>query len=173
MSDKLYTPASGENFLVRRTGKNSCKVHKQGEKEGKEISFSLEKFPVDEKTTRVCFSTSSTQRKSFWLFSSKGKRILAWPGGSIELDAQEYTENTGSTGGALKPLKLTMPGKVLSVKVKEGDIVKLGDGLLVVEAMKMENLLLASARAKIAKIHVNEGDRLESGAVLISFEAAE
>jgi len=65
-----------------------------------------------------------------------------------------------------------MPGKVLSVKVKEGDVIETGTPLLIVEAMKMENLLQASARAKVKKVHVKEGDRLDSGAVLLSFEEA-
>jgi biotin carboxyl carrier protein len=96
--------------------------------------------------------------------------VLSWPGGSIELDASDLTEGAGAGSGSLKPLKLTMPGKVLSVKVKAGDLVDPGQGLVIVEAMKMENLLLAPAKAKVGKVLVKEGDRLDSGAILIVFE---
>lgn len=66
-------------------------------------------------------------------------------------------------------LKSGMPGLVLKVLVKEGDVVKKGDVLLVVEAMKMENLFKASADAKIGKIKVNEKDIIEKGQELITF----
>lgn len=172
MSDKTYTPASGENYLVHQTGKTSSEVRKGNEKEATKFSQEFDRSFIDEKTSRVMFSGNSKERKSLWLYQSKNKRILAWPGGSIELDAQEYSETSGAASGKLKPLKLTMPGKVLAVKVKEGDIVEAGTGLVVVEAMKMENLLLAPARAKIGKILIQAGDRLESGAMLMNFEAA-
>jgi biotin carboxyl carrier protein len=114
----------------------------------------------------------TNSRHLFWTYAVRNKRVLSWPGGSMEIDAADLTEGGATAGGAVRPLKLTMPGKVLSIKVKEGDEVEAGQGLLVVEAMKMENLLLAAAKAKIAKIHVQTGDRLESGATLITFEAA-
>ena len=91
----------------------------------------------------------------------------------MELDAQDLTESSGAAAGKLKPLKLTMPGKVVSVKVKEGEVVQAEQGLVIVEAMKMENLLLAPSKAKIGKIHVSPGDRLDSGATLITFEAVD
>lgn len=91
----------------------------------------------------------------------------------MELEASDLTEGSAIGSGTLKPLKLTMPGKVLSVKVAEGDTVEPGQGLLIVEAMKMENLLLNEKKAKVTKIHVKEGDRLESGALLITFGPAE
>jgi biotin carboxyl carrier protein len=43
---------------------------------------------------------------------------------------------------------------------------------VIVEAMKMENLLLADKKAVVGKVHVKEGDRLESGALLITFQEA-
>ena len=170
MSDKNYTLASGETFLVKRLGENQSSVTNAKEKSGQHFSNSLEKEKLSDRTTRIHFEHGKS-RNAIWVYRSKGKRILSWPGGSIELDAADYSENTSSGGGALKPLKLTMPGKVLSVKVAEGDTVEAGQALVIVEAMKMENLLLSTAKAKIAKIHVSAGDRLESGTILISFEA--
>jgi biotin carboxyl carrier protein len=63
-----------------------------------------------------------------------------------------------------------MPGLVLDVRVKEGDEVKKGDPLLVLEAMKMENILKSPAHAKIKKINVNKGQAVEKNQVLVSFE---
>lgn len=60
-----------------------------------------------------------------------------------------------------------MPGKVIKVNVKEGDKVKEGDVLCVVEAMKMENNIKAMASAKVAKVFVNEGDKVDVKNILI------
>jgi pyruvate carboxylase subunit B len=49
-----------------------------------------------------------------------------------------------------------MPGKVTQVLVKEGDKVAAGDGLLILEAMKMENRLTAEAPAIVRKVHVEK-----------------
>ncbi len=74
-----------------------------------------------------------------------------------------------SIGGG-NSLDSGMPGKIMTVMVKVGDEVKEGDPILVMEAMKMENEMRASRDAKIKKIHVKEGDTIEGGATLISFE---
>ena len=64
-----------------------------------------------------------------------------------------------------------MPGKILAVKAKEGDSVKAGDVLLVLEAMKMENDLVAPQDGVVASINVKVGDSVESGAKLASLNA--
>ena len=63
-----------------------------------------------------------------------------------------------------------MPGKILSIKVKEGDSVHSGDVLLVLEAMKMENDIVAPKDGKVVAVNVKAGDSVESGAVLVSLE---
>jgi biotin carboxyl carrier protein len=67
-------------------------------------------------------------------------------------------------------IKAPMPGLVLSVKVKEGDEVKKGDGLLILEAMKMENLIKAQSEGKVKKIHVAQGAKVEKNQPLIEME---
>ena len=64
-------------------------------------------------------------------------------------------------------LKAPMPGLVLSVLVEEGAEIKKGDNLLVLEAMKMENILKATADARVKKIKVVKGARVEKNTVLI------
>lgn len=76
---------------------------------------------------------------------------------------------SGGMGGGDSALKSGMPGKIVKVFVKEGDEVKAGTPLLVMEAMKMENEMKASSDVKITKIHVKPGDAVESGATLISY----
>ena len=59
-----------------------------------------------------------------------------------------------------------MPGKVVRVLVKVGDEVQEGQGLLVVEAMKMENELKSPKAGKVTELHAVEGAAVESGAKL-------
>ncbi len=59
-----------------------------------------------------------------------------------------------------------MPGKVVAVKAAAGQAVKKGDVVLVLEAMKMENDIVAPQDGTIATINVSTGDSVESGAVL-------
>lgn len=72
------------------------------------------------------------------------------------------------TGG--DNLTSQMPGKISKIYVKNGDILKSGDPLLIMEAMKMENEMRADADCKIKTIHVKEGSNVESNTLLISFE---
>lgn len=59
-----------------------------------------------------------------------------------------------------------MPGNILDVKVKVGDTVQKGDVLVILEAMKMENEIMAGANGKITAINVKKGDSVETGAVI-------
>lgn len=77
-----------------------------------------------------------------------------------------------TSGGAKKaaPTKAPMPGLVLEVKVKMGQKVKVGDGLVILEAMKMENLIKASSEGIVKKIHVDQGHSVDKGQVLIEID---
>jgi len=63
-----------------------------------------------------------------------------------------------------------MPGKILSIKVKEGDSVHSGDVLLVLEAMKMENDIVAPKDGTVVSINAKVGDSVESAQVLIGLQ---
>lgn len=60
-----------------------------------------------------------------------------------------------------------MPGRVISIKVKEGDSVKMGSPLMVLEAMKMQNEIISNIDGVVREIRVSEGDLVESGDVLV------
>ena len=62
-----------------------------------------------------------------------------------------------------------MPGLVIKSLVKAGDTVEKGDPLIVLEAMKMENVLKATSALTIEKVNVTNGQAVEKGAVLIQF----
>lgn len=67
-------------------------------------------------------------------------------------------------------IKAPLPGTVLSIPVKVGDMVKAADTVLVLEAMKMENAIHAGRDGKVASISVNPGDAVPDGGVLITLE---
>ena len=63
-----------------------------------------------------------------------------------------------------------MPGLVLELKVNEGDEVKTGAPLLILEAMKMENVIKSDQDGTIKRIEVQEKETVEKNQVLIEFE---
>ncbi|MCB9231955.1 MAG: biotin/lipoyl-binding protein [Bacteroidia bacterium] len=67
-------------------------------------------------------------------------------------------------------VKAPMPGLIHSVHVKAGDTVKKGDQLLILEAMKMENVIKSPADGVIAKVSAVAGATVDKGELLVSFE---
>jgi biotin carboxyl carrier protein len=63
-----------------------------------------------------------------------------------------------------------MPGKVVKLLVAVGDEVSAGDGVIVVEAMKMQNEMKASKPGRIARVHVAAGDAVAAGQALLVVE---
>jgi propionyl-CoA carboxylase alpha chain len=70
-----------------------------------------------------------------------------------------------------KFLLCPMPGQIVRIDVKEGDIVEDGQPLAIVEAMKMENVLKAEKRARVSKVRVKPGAVLAVDEVILEFEA--
>jgi acetyl/propionyl-CoA carboxylase alpha subunit len=68
------------------------------------------------------------------------------------------------------PLKAPMPGLVVRVNVAAGDTVSAGQGLVVIEAMKMENELRAAAGGRVKAVHAVIGQAVEKGVLLVEME---
>jgi biotin carboxyl carrier protein len=84
----------------------------------------------------------------------------------------ELLHNLGLDDLAVKKIneiKAPMPGMVLSILINEGDVVKKGDSLLVLEAMKMENIIKSPADGTIKKIIAITGIAVEKNQLLIQF----
>ena len=97
-------------------------------------------------------------------------RIGLWKGDfEVEvLSPAEAVEAEGAAGGAGEAvLAAPIPGKVVAVKVAEGDEVRAGQPLVVLEAMKMENELAAEWDGVVKAVHVAPGDTVEQGAPLV------
>jgi pyruvate carboxylase subunit B len=83
--------------------------------------------------------------------------------------------NTVGASGRPRPhhagcVTTAMPGTIVAVKVKVGDKVKAGDGVLVIEAMKMENEIQASKTGTVVAIHVNKGDNVTPDESLLEIQ---
>jgi biotin carboxyl carrier protein len=80
----------------------------------------------------------------------------------------------GAQGGlelqGRQKVSVPMPGKVIAVLVSEGDTVEKGQGLVIVEAMKMENEVRSPIAGVVREIKVKAGDAVEGGAVLLVVE---
>jgi propionyl-CoA carboxylase alpha chain len=96
----------------------------------------------------------------------------------VETRAYVYTEREAAaarlmpakrTADSGKSLRCPMPGLVVSIAVAEGQEVKAGETLAVVEAMKMENVLRAERDGVVKKIHAKKGDSLAVDAVILEF----
>jgi biotin carboxyl carrier protein len=69
----------------------------------------------------------------------------------------------------VKDIKAPMPGLIFDIKVKEGDEVKKGDAVLILEAMKMENILKSPGDGTVKAIKIKKGQSVEKNQVLIQF----
>lgn len=73
------------------------------------------------------------------------------------------------TASKVLEIKAPMPGLVLSVMVVEGQELSKGDSLLVLEAMKMENIIKSPANGLVKQVLVKKGDKVEKNTILIQF----
>ena len=71
----------------------------------------------------------------------------------------------------LSEVKAPMPGLVLDIMVNEGDHLQEGESIMILEAMKMENVIKASGEMTIKEILISKGDAVEKNQILINLEA--
>lgn len=84
------------------------------------------------------------------------------------LEKMGMSVNQGAASG---DITAPMPGKVLQVLVKVGDVVEEGQPLVVLEAMKMENVIKAAANGTVSAVEATQDQAVEKGALLVGFEA--
>jgi biotin carboxyl carrier protein len=89
------------------------------------------------------------------------------PAGSF---GRQKKDGPGAQGSGPQRVIAPMPGKVVRILVKPGDEVKARQGLVVVEAMKMENELRAARDGRVRDVAVREGQSVDAGAVLVVVE---
>jgi biotin carboxyl carrier protein len=137
--------------------------------------------------------TAQVEERTFQIQTTKyGNRVIVELDGkpySIEIiqgrvyvngEEQRFTIQKGKPrvlgakkdAGAAKGAKVKppMPGRIVSIDVKVGDTVKKGQGLLVLEAMKMQNEIAAPADGLVKAVNVKAGQTVDGNAVLVEIE---
>jgi biotin carboxyl carrier protein len=108
------------------------------------------------------------ERRGRWTLTLNGRKLTV---DAVDERTRAIREMTG--GGedeADRTIRAPMPGLVVKVEVEVGQQVKAGQGVVIVEAMKMENELKAPADGVVARIEVQPGQTVEKGATLVILE---
>ena len=110
------------------------------------------------------------ESKGFWDLHLQGRRLQAEV---LDERAMAIRELTGAVAGPVgpSPVRAPMPGRVVWVEVAVDDIIIAGQGVAIVEAMKMENELTSEADARVSAVHVVPGDAVERDQVLVELVA--
>jgi biotin carboxyl carrier protein len=106
------------------------------------------------------------QGEAMWFASALGQHQYVLKRGAASLQRD-------SSGATKKTLKSQIPGKVLRLLVQAGDTVTVGQPLLIIEAMKMENEVRSTTTGMVEKIEIEVGQRVESGDLLLRFAPQE
>ncbi len=133
--------------------------------------------PSDGTPVRVVSIGSEIHRVVLRRGSQRGAYTLWLDGFRFEVEAlderaraiRELSRTSAAPTGPA-PLVAPMPGLIVRVAVKPGDEVKAGQGLVVMEAMKMENELRAVAAGRVKVVHAQPGTAVEKGALLVELE---
>lgn len=121
--------------------------------------------------TTACVTVNGTQYSVEWEKPKeekpvvKVKSVAAKP--AVEAPAAAPAAAPVASGNAIKT---PLPGVIIDIKVSVGDMVKKGDTVVVLEAMKMENNINANRDGKVVSIAVNKGDTVADGAALVILE---
>eukprot|EP00613_Pedinella_sp_CCMP2098_P065482 CAMPEP_0171988482 /NCGR_PEP_ID=MMETSP0993-20121228/275926_1 /TAXON_ID=483369 /ORGANISM="non described non described, Strain CCMP2098" /LENGTH=867 /DNA_ID=CAMNT_0012641457 /DNA_START=188 /DNA_END=2791 /DNA_ORIENTATION=+ len=113
------------------------------------------------------------------LWAVSGDTLVAPPLGwdrqmySFTLPALDVSSKARGAGAGDKQVRAPMPGKVLRVAVKPGDHVKEGQPLLILEAMKMEHVVVSPRHGVVQEVHCSEGSIVSDGSVLAELEELE
>lgn len=105
--------------------------------------------------------------KSFSIKVNNNKYSVVVKDRFDELLKQLGMDNIASA--KVNEIKAPMPGLVIDIRVSEGDVIKKGDAVLVLEAMKMENILKSPTDGVIKKVNVEKGVAVEKNQVLVQF----
>ena len=100
-----------------------------------------------------------------------GGTTHVWIAGELHQLQAEAAGGSAEHVVHLQPQVLApMPGKVLQVLIAAGQTVATGDGLVIVEAMKMEHRIVAPAKATVVRVQVKPGDQVDFGTQLVSLK---
>lgn len=120
---------------------------------GRSYEVFVEKFDPEEKVAELRIN---------------GKKAVVSLTTELDLLLKRMGLNAGASGKA-RDIKAPMPGLIHSISVSNGTEVKKGDAVIILEAMKMENVIKSPADGVVEKIHVEHGASVVKNQLLISF----
>jgi biotin carboxyl carrier protein len=164
-------------YLVEVAGR-TVEVELDGDRvrvDGVEVEAQLTELPG----TPISLLTlgDSVHRVAVTRGSSRGKYVLAIDGwrydvGALDERTHAIRQLSAATAGPSGPAPLVapMPGLIVRVNVEVGSVVQPGQGLIVMEAMKMENELRSASAGVVKAVRVKPGVAVERGATLVELE---
>jgi biotin carboxyl carrier protein len=156
----LQIRMEGDSVLVNESKVNVNKV---------KLSETRSHWILNEKSMNVELVEANLQTKEFIVKVNNRSYALKI--------ADQYDQLLKSLGmevvseKKVKEIKAPMPGMVLNILVKEGDSVEKDTPILILEAMKMENVIKSSTGAVVKKVHAIKGVAVEKNAILVEFES--
>jgi acetyl/propionyl-CoA carboxylase alpha subunit len=145
-------------------------------RDGNRVRLRIDAREVSTDVTRLSDGSAvlSIDERRWQVFAArrKGATLVAVGPNSYEFTALDDDAPRRSHGLATPEVTAPMPGKVLRILVTRGQVVGAGDGLIVLEAMKMETTLGAESAAVVKRVLVKEGEMVDHGAVLIELGPA-
>jgi propionyl-CoA carboxylase alpha chain len=159
-SFSVYTRATKDGYEVRHENHTISVISNwvlgtrlfQGTVDGKPVSVHVEYIPGGFQLNHAGSTVKTTVRTP---------RVA-------ELDRfMPAPREEQETPGIMAPIS----GLVVDIRVKNGDSVKEGQDVVVLEAMKMENILSVPKDSKVKKVHLKAGDSVQAGQMIIEFEA--
>jgi len=165
--------------FIARLGENNYTVEiEEIEKSIYRVSIDGNEFMVDgKKTGRTNYSLIVENRSFEVEVDPDGDEYRALVDGRNYyvnlMDERRVRTGAGQAGGKAQgrqTVSVPMPGKVIAVIVNEGDKVEKGQGLVIVEAMKMENEVRSPIAGEVKEIKVRQGETIEAGAALLIVE---
>ena len=159
----------GQTSVVRitETGKSLYKVTVDGHEfmvDGRRTGRNNYSLLIDNRSFEVDVDTTEDEYRV--LMDGRTYRIYM----SDERQVRVGGRQSGIEVSGRQEVKIPMPGNVVAVLVNEGDTVAKGQGMVIVEAMKMENEVRAPGDGEVKEIRVKTGESVESGQVLAIVE---
>lgn len=163
---KYFVTLSGESREVELSAEG---VSLDGERHSAEVATvpgtTLRHLRLEDRG----FTMTARRSDEGWVFRVAGRSVR------VEVEdertrAIRQLAGRGEEGKGERELRAPMPGRVVRLLVEPGQAVEAGDGLVVMEAMKMENELSARGAGTVEELRVEEGQTVDQGAVLIVLE---
>lgn len=141
---------------------------KIGEANGRNLSVNVNGADYQVELSEGDFSATPSAPVEMTKGPSASAEMTKGPSAPAEVSPAAEAAPKAAPSGAGKTIKSPLPGIIISIDVKEGQAVSRGQKVAVIEAMKMENDILAECDGTITAIHASKGDSVLEGADIVT-----